>query len=584
MLVQNNLFNYTSNVSLKPSFKDDKAVTAPVKAEEIAPAKISQENLIALYMSNLDSKKSVKTPEVKNNTQVNNLEYKHNLKSLFEENKAVIYAMVPRTFNAKDINSNELIENGEERGSFLNAIDRLDELKSYGINTLHVLPCYKPGKKEAMGTAGSLYSVADFMSFDPALDDKKNPMNVDEEFKTFVNACHKRGINVMMDIPGCASLDLYEERPDLMAKDEKGVPKVPQGWLDIRMFEPWENKDKRILNKALVEYHEQFISKMLDLGVDGFRVDVARAKPVEFWNEVIPFARAKNPQCAFLAESYIYEDASPMANIPADRPADLLKAGFDSYYGQDHIFHEWGNAKQFHDNMILNLEMTQNLPGKKSVIGSFATHDDKSPMANGGVGYCNLTTALQETLPMTNPYFVSGFESGDRYIYSYAFKHADKSETSCHQYTIHPEWIDIFNYSRRPGGNHPEIGKFMKEMADVRKNYEDIITKGSYIPLQTTNKNDKIIAYARHFNGKTLVIIANKDVNALQDGVVNIPTLSAGQTLKNVAPIYGDVAKVGVQQNGIAVQLPPAKFMMFEVDTPDIEKNSKDVYQQKNIA
>ena len=165
--------------------------------------------------------------------------YKNDLKTKFEDNKAVIYALIPRTFNAKDKDGDGLIKNGEEGGTFLNAIERLDELKSYGVNALHILPCYDLNLSQAMGTAGSIYSASDFLTLDPKLDDKRDPRTVDEEFKQFTDECHKRGISVMLDIPGCAGIDFYNNRPELMSKNEDGTPKIPQGLQDIRMMEAW---------------------------------------------------------------------------------------------------------------------------------------------------------------------------------------------------------------------------------------------------------------------------------------------------------------------------------------------------------
>ncbi len=54
---------------------------------------------------------------------------------MFKHNKAVIYAMIPRTFNAKDRDGDGLIDmdKGEDPGTFINDIERLDELKRYGI-------------------------------------------------------------------------------------------------------------------------------------------------------------------------------------------------------------------------------------------------------------------------------------------------------------------------------------------------------------------------------------------------------------------------------------------------------------------
>ena len=75
-------------------------------------------------------------------------------------NNAIIYEINLRTFGAQDVNKDGIIEpeEGEESGNFLNAISRLDELKSYGINTIHVMPIMALGKTKALGTAGSLYA------------------------------------------------------------------------------------------------------------------------------------------------------------------------------------------------------------------------------------------------------------------------------------------------------------------------------------------------------------------------------------------------------------------------------------------
>ncbi len=59
--------------------------------------------------------------------------------------------MIPRTFNAKDTNGNGLIDKNEEPGYFTNMVERLDELKTYGINTLHWLPINPPGQLVCKG-------------------------------------------------------------------------------------------------------------------------------------------------------------------------------------------------------------------------------------------------------------------------------------------------------------------------------------------------------------------------------------------------------------------------------------------------
>ena len=54
----------------------------------------------------------------------------NNLRRMFIRNSSIIYEINLRTFGAQDINKDGIIEfsDGEESGTFLNAIPRLDEL------------------------------------------------------------------------------------------------------------------------------------------------------------------------------------------------------------------------------------------------------------------------------------------------------------------------------------------------------------------------------------------------------------------------------------------------------------------------
>ena len=534
--------------------------------------------LLNKYLDNLALQN---VPAVKKPETTAPIHYHNNLRHLFRNNEAKILAIIPRTFNAQDKNGNEYIDGGEIHGTFLNAIDRLDEVKAQGFNTLHILPIHPTGKIKAMGTAGSLYSPKDLLEIDPTLIDPKDPRSPEEQFKAFIDECHKRDIKVMLDLPSCASYDLFLNSPELMAMERDGLAKTPQGWNDIRMFQPWEDEGKRTLNPKLLELHKEYVDRCIDLGIDGIRADVARAKPVEFWDVIIPYSRMRDPQFAWLAETYTYEDASPQANMPYDRPQDSLRAGFDAIYGQYHIFHEWPDATTFMDYVKDQLGMSYKLPKGKSLIGSFATHDDISPMFHGGSDYCNMTMGLQATLPMLNPYIVDGYQSGDWYLYPYENKYNPVTVTDNHEMTVHRGRLDIFNLSRKPGGKNPEIGKFMKAAFDLKDNYKDVINKGTLIELEKEkDKNDQIIAYARHLNGKTLLVLANKNVNRSVACTVKVPTLKANQELKNLLPSYGQESIIQARNGEVGVDLGAARVHVFEIDTPKIENYSRKIYKQ----
>ncbi len=519
--------------------------------------------------------------------------YKNNLRTMVRNNQSVMMAIVPRTFTAQDLNGDDKVtlSTGEKNGTLLSAISRLDELKADGINTIHILPIHPTGKKNAMGTAGSLYSPAKYvtedghLAIDPMLIDNNDPRTPDEQFKALIDECHKRGIRVMLDLPSCASVDMFEAEPELMAYGRNGEDKTPQGWADIRMFEPWADEADRTLNPKLLEMHKQYVDACIDLGIDGIRADVARAKPPEFWDILIKHSHKRDPEFAWLAESYTYECASPMVNMPYDRPEDLLRAGFDEYYGQYHIFHDWKNATEFNDYVKFNLDLSHKLPAGKSVIGSFLTHDDSSSMIHGGENFCKLTTVLQATIPMCNPYFIDGFQTGDYYDYKY--RNTDNIETYTGKTLMneHRYRLALFNLSRKPGGDHPDIERVMKGVLKMRNENLDVLAdrNSSFIELdKREDKNDQIITYARHNNGRTLLVIANKNPNRNVTGVIEIPGLKEDQKLKNMIPEYGDTSEFQASKNELRVNLAPADAYVFEIDTPNIEKDRKGhVFKQK---
>ena len=60
--------------------------------------------------------------------ETENQPYKNNLKSMIQNNRSVMLAIVPRSFTAQDLNGDEKISlsQGEKAGTLLSAIERLD--------------------------------------------------------------------------------------------------------------------------------------------------------------------------------------------------------------------------------------------------------------------------------------------------------------------------------------------------------------------------------------------------------------------------------------------------------------------------
>ena len=160
--------------------------------------------------------------------------------------------------------------------------------------------------------------------------------------------------------------------------------------------------------------------------------------------------------------------------------------------------------------------------------------------------------------------------------------------------------MDIFNKSRKPGGDCPEISNTVKTAFALRNNKyneiagrktklqmndaQDVITRGSFIILPTNNP--EIVAFARHKDGKTLLFIGNRNVNQKVGGRVEIPGLKAEQKFNNLMPSYGDSAKFQNNKDGsVTVELGASRACVFEIENSEIERlsNPQNVMQQKYV-
>ena len=147
-------------------------------------------------------------------------------------------------------------------------------------------------------------------------------------------------------------------------------------------------------------------------------------------------------------------------------------------------------------------------------------------------------------------------------------------------------FIFIFNLSRQPGGKHPDIGRVIKETLQMRNANNDLFANknSAFIELDKVgDKKDQIITYARHNNGRTALIVANKNPNRRLTGTILVPGLKETQELKNLAPKYGEESSEFQVVNGeLRVDLAPAGAYVFEIDTPNIMEDRKNnAYMQR---
>lgn len=482
----------------------------------------------------------------------------NDLRSLFLSDSAIIYAINIRTFGAQDINKNGIIETaeGEESGNFLNAISRLDELQTIGINTIHILPVMETGKTKALGTAGSLYAASSFNKLNPQLKSPRSALSVEDQAIKFINEAHRRKIRVIIDVPACGSYDLYMKRPELFAKNSSGEPVTPSDWTDVRLFNAG---NESYINSDVYRLYKEFVDYVIMLGADGIRADVATSKPAKFWKDLIDYSRLKDPQFMWLAEasdSWTKAVAPEAVFTPYDK---LLEAGFDGFYGSYFNMKDWRSASELMNHVKFTNSIKSKFIEPKSVIGSFTTHDELSPVLINGPAYSNMIMWLNATLPV-NAYYIDGFSTGDNYIYLWGNKKAPKTFTDDDFYFVHRGKLDIFNFSRRPGGNNFELlrdftlaNNFKKYILSNMKNYK-------FIPLKTTNA--QVFAYALSGNKTTVLVFGNMNFRAYSEASIKVP---AYEDTKLTIPVKIDSSPVS-SKGKFDVNLLPGEIQVLMVN------------------
>lgn len=486
----------------------------------------------------------------------------NNLRTLFLNNQANILGINIRTFNAKDLNGNEIIDENEDSGNFLNAIERLDEVKSLGVNTLHVLPITPVGKLKALGTAGSLYAISSFNEINDQLVDKTSNLSPKEQAKKFISESHKRGIRVIIDLPSCGSYDLFLKRPELFIKDDKNVSIVPTDWTDVRLINAGNNKK---LNQDVLDEHKKFIDMVIELGADGVRADVATIKPYKFWQEITSYARSKDKEFLFLAEASDSWREPPSKYAEFTPYDELLKSGFDGYYGSFFNLKDW-NANEFIEHIKFNNKLLKSYTEPKSVILSFTTHDEVSPVVLHGSEFSVMISWLEAVLPY-NPYSIDGFPYGDEYIYPWANGKAEITQTDDETYFVHRGKLDIFNFSRTPKGGKKGINKKIlenfKNAYKFRAENIDLITNGEFTPIKI--KDDKIFAFmisSKEKNPQRIIVLGNLDFkNAKNDICIKIPRVNKNNSVELV---QGD-GSLKIHKRKLTTSLTPGEIEITKI-------------------
>lgn len=184
------------------------------------------------------------------------------------------------------------VRNHTEEGTFKAFQKDLNRIADLGVDVVYFIPIHPIGQKNKKGTLGCPYSIQDYREINPEYG------NI-EDFKEVLDAIHAKGMKCMIDVVyNHTSYDstLLKNHPEYFYKKE--------GQFANRVGEWWDVTD--LDYTAGMDLWDELIDTLLywtQLGVDGFRWDVASLLPIEFLQKAHAAVLDVNPNTIFLSES-----------------------------------------------------------------------------------------------------------------------------------------------------------------------------------------------------------------------------------------------------------------------------------------
>lgn len=193
-------------------------------------------------------------------------------------------------------------------GTFSAAETQLPRLAELGVDILWLMPIHPIGEINRKGSLGSPYAVRDYRAVNPELGSLA-------DLQSFVARAHALGMKVILDwVANHSAWDnwLVTEHPDWYDTDWKGDfrPTVWTDWSDIIDFDYSSPELRKYMTESLVYWVEE-------VGIDGYRADVAGYVPLDFWDT----ARAQ------------LDEIKPVFMLAEWQTRDLHQRAFDATYG-----------------------------------------------------------------------------------------------------------------------------------------------------------------------------------------------------------------------------------------------------------
>lgn len=334
-------------------------------------------------------------------------------------------------------------------GTFDGVTADLERIKDLGADIIWLMPIHPIGEEGRKGSLGSPYAIKDYRAINPLLGDAAS-------LGELIAKTHQLGMKIIIDVVfnhTARDSVLVKEHPEWFLKDAAGnLTRKVSDWSDIY--------DLDYSQQGLWDYQITSLQGWLDMGIDGFRCDVAALTPIEFWNKARSVLN-RDREVIWLAESvhkdfvkYLRDAGFIAHSDPELHQAFDITYDYDGFEYLENFFRGRGELKEY----LKYLYLQETLYPKEAIKLRFLeNHDqerigalipDREILKNWVVFYsllpgATLVWAGQEYLVKERTNFFErkliDWESGDAEFYGFfknVLRAAKKIKEKCDRFMV----------------------------------------------------------------------------------------------------------------------------------------------------
>jgi cyclomaltodextrinase len=451
--------------------------------------------------------------------------------------EAIFYQIFPERFANGDpsINPKDVCAWGDPPspnnffgGDLQGVIDHLDHLSELGINAIYFNPLFE-------ATTNHKYDTSDYMRIDPHF-------GTEEKLKELVEACHARGIRVLLDGVFNHCGRTFPPFADVLENGEKSKYAA---WFHIRQwplhvangiasydtfgFEPIMPK----LNTGNEEVREYLLNVgrywIEEFGIDGWRLDVANEVDHQFWRDFRREVKSVNPSAYLLGE--IMHDS--ILWMQGDQFDAAMNYPFTNIL-LNFFARKLTTAEQF--ALAINAQLASYPQQVNEVaFNLLGSHDTTRllTLCQGNVSLMKLATLFQLTFQGA-PCVYYGDEIG-------IDGEHDPHNRKC------MEWDKA--------KQNTELFQFFREMISLRKQYEAL--RGSGLRFISIPEHPQLLVYERWNDTDRFMIVLNNQAQAAE---ADIPT---GVPSRAWRTIHGE-ATIELSEELLQITVPPYGYSILQ--------------------